>query len=111
MSKRRFGLALSLVLAAGTVLGACGSDKKEDNGSDKGSSSDGGNTSEFSVGMVTDVGGIDDKSFNQSAWKGIQEFGEESDLKKATEGLTTCNHKVMQITQQILTRSLDVIST
>ncbi|MDW0109172.1 BMP family lipoprotein [Sporosarcina aquimarina] len=86
MSKRRFGLALSLVLAAGTVLGACGSDKEESNGSDKGSSSDGGNTSDFSLAMVTDVGGIDDKSFNQSAWKGIQEFGEENDLKKGDGG-------------------------
>lgn len=86
MSKRRFGLALSLVLAAGTVLGACGSDKEEGNGSDKGSSSDGGNTSEFSLGMVTDVGGIDDKSFNQSAWKGIQDFGSENSLKKGDGG-------------------------
>ena len=86
MSKRRFGLALSLVLAAGTVLGACGSDKEESGGKDKGSSSDGGNTSEFSVAMVTDVGGIDDKSFNQSAWKGIQEFGEANDLKKGDGG-------------------------
>ncbi|VDG97560.1 Purine nucleoside receptor A [Lysinibacillus sphaericus] len=86
MSKRRFGLALSLVLAAGTVLGACGSDKEEGNGSDKGSSSDGGNTSEFSLAMVTDVGGIDDKSFNQSAWKGIQDFGSENSLKKGDGG-------------------------
>ncbi|MBD7907073.1 BMP family lipoprotein [Sporosarcina gallistercoris] len=86
MSKRRFGLALSLVLAAGTVLGACGSDKEESKGSDKGSSSDGGNASEFSLAMVTDVGGIDDKSFNQSAWKGIQDFGSENSLKKGDGG-------------------------
>ncbi len=26
----------------------------------------------FSVGQVTDVGGIDDKSFNQTAWAGVQ---------------------------------------
>jgi basic membrane protein A len=28
----------------------------------------------FSVGLVTDVGGIDDKSFNQSTWEGIERF-------------------------------------
>ena len=28
----------------------------------------------FSVGMVTDTGGIDDKSFNQGTWEGIQQF-------------------------------------
>ena len=31
MSKRKFGLAMSLVLAAGTLLAACGTDKAEDN--------------------------------------------------------------------------------
>jgi len=29
---------------------------------------------EFTVGLVTDVGGIDDKSFNQGTWEGILEF-------------------------------------
>ncbi len=86
MSKRRFGLALSLVLAAGTVLGACGSDKDNGKDSGKGSTSDGGNTSDFSVAMVTDVGGIDDKSFNQSAWEGLQSFGKDNSLKKGDGG-------------------------
>ena len=36
--------------------------------------------------MVTDTGGVDDKSFNQSAWKGIQEYGEENGLKKGDGG-------------------------
>jgi basic membrane protein A len=27
----------------------------------------------FKVGQVTDLGGIDDKSFNQTAWKGVQD--------------------------------------
>lgn len=31
----------------------------------------------FCVGLVTDVGEIDDKSFNQSAWEGVQEAGSE----------------------------------
>jgi basic membrane protein A len=31
----------------------------------------------FSVGQVTDVGGIDDKSFNQTAWAGVQRAVEE----------------------------------
>ncbi|WP_062052285.1 BMP family protein [Bacillus sp. JCM 19034] len=37
---------------------------------------------DFTVGMVTDVGGIDDKSFNQSAWEGLKEFGEEYGLEQ-----------------------------
>ncbi len=76
MKKRKLGLALSLVLAAGTILGACGSDdsKEKDSGS--------GDKDSFSVAMVTDVGGVDDKSFNQSAWEGIQAFGKANDLKE-----------------------------
>jgi len=29
--------------------------------------------SEFKIGLVTDVGGVNDQSFNQSAWEGLQE--------------------------------------
>jgi len=81
LTKRKFGLALSMVLAASTILGACGSDKEE------GSSKDGEKkASDFSVAMVTDVGGVDDKSFNQSAWEGIQKFGEENGLSEGDGG-------------------------
>ena len=31
----------------------------------------------FTVAMVTDVGGVDDKSFNQSAWEGVQKWGKQ----------------------------------
>jgi basic membrane protein A len=83
LKKRKLGLALSLVLAAGTLLGACG--KTNDN-KDAGGTKDKAKT--FTVGMVTDVGGIDDKSFNQSAWKGLQEFGKDNNMKKGTGGFT-----------------------
>ncbi len=33
---------------------------------------------DFSVALVTDTGGIDDKSFNQGTWEGIQKFAEET---------------------------------
>jgi basic membrane protein A len=43
-----------------------------------------GNTDEnevtFQIGLVTDVGGIDDKSFNQGTWEGILKFAEDYDL-------------------------------
>ncbi|MFV0479480.1 MAG: BMP family protein [Anaerorhabdus sp.] len=32
------------------------------------------------IGLVTDTGGVDDKSFNQSAWEGLVRFQEESGL-------------------------------
>ncbi|QQZ07889.1 BMP family lipoprotein [Heyndrickxia vini] len=80
MKKRKIGFALSLVLAAGTLLGACGTSDKE------GTSGKNDKKDNFTVALVTDVGGVDDKSFNQSAWEGLQEFGKDNGLKKGTQG-------------------------
>jgi basic membrane protein A len=59
----------SAVMAGGLVLGAaaCGEAPKDDN------DAAGNGGKKFSACMVTDIGGIDDKSFNTSAWKGLQE--------------------------------------
>ncbi|MDM5299301.1 BMP family protein [Bacillus pumilus] len=78
MKKRKIGLALSLVVAAGTILGACGN-----SGSN---SSDKKDKDQFTVAMVTDVGGVDDKSFNQSSWEGLQAYGKENNLTKGKNG-------------------------
>jgi len=37
------------------------------------------------VGLVTDVGGIDDKSFNQGTWDGLRLFGRENGAKEGTD--------------------------
>lgn len=87
VSKRKYGLGLSAMLAAGTLLAACGSD--ENTTENEGSSNEGTETeetSDFSVAMVTDVGGVDDKSFNQSAWEGIEKFGADNGLEQGDGG-------------------------
>jgi len=64
------------------LLAACGGgDTEEDTGTDNGDSASEGET-DFSVAMVTDIGGVDDRSFNQSAWEGITAWGEEQGLSK-----------------------------
>ncbi|WP_173916455.1 BMP family protein [Halobacillus sp. Marseille-Q1614] len=82
MKNRRFLMILALLLSIGFVLAACGGSSDEGEASDSGGSGDGGEGSseDFTVAMVTDVGGVDDKSFNQSAWEGLQAFGEENGL-------------------------------
>ncbi len=56
---------LALLLAAMMVLAlaaGCGNNANEGGNSDK----------TFKIGMVTDVGGVNDKSFNQTSWEGLQ---------------------------------------
>ena len=44
---------------------------------------EGGDTDQISVGFVTDTGGINDKSFNQTSYKGIQDFYDEMGYTEA----------------------------
>ncbi|MDD6385201.1 MAG: BMP family protein [Streptococcus hyointestinalis] len=71
MNKKVIGLGLAAVAALG--LTACGS---------RSSKSSSSSSDSLKVAMVTDVGGIDDKSFNQSAWEGLQAWGKKHNLKK-----------------------------
>ena len=83
MKKRKFGLLISTVVATGAILAACGSDDEKTD-SKKSSTENTGDA--FTVAMVTDVGGVDDKSFNQSAWEGVQKFGADNGLTKGDGG-------------------------
>jgi len=60
-------LALLLALAMVFCLAACG-EKKEDEKKEE---------TKIKVGMVTDVGGVNDKSFNQTTWEGLQALAAE----------------------------------
>lgn len=40
----------------------------------------------FTAIIITDIGGVDDKSFNQSAWEGLTAFGEENGLERGVDG-------------------------
>jgi basic membrane protein A len=59
---------VSVFAVGGLALGvaACGEAPSESGGTDTAAK-------KYNACMVTDVGGIDDKSFNTSAWKGLQE--------------------------------------
>lgn len=41
---------------------------------------------DFNIMMVTDVGGVDDKSFGQGAWEGMKEWGLEHGKEHGVEG-------------------------
>jgi basic membrane protein A len=71
--KKTMVVLLSTVLLLSLVLSACGGNNAG------GGNADGNNDGEgaLRIGMVTDVGGVNDNSFNQSAWEGLQQVGEE----------------------------------
>lgn len=84
MRNRKFWL-FALILTLGLFLAACGGAEEDDNaGKDKegDSVSKGEAINDYKVSMVTDEGGVDDKSFNQSAWEGIKAWGEGHGLSK-----------------------------
>ena len=69
--KKKFSM-LTLALVATVGLTACG--KGADNNGSQGASAD----VKLKVGMMTDLGNIDDKSFNQGTWEGIERYREEN---------------------------------
>src|SRR5690606_34322290 len=81
LTKRKFGLGLSLMLAAGTMLAACGSEEDTSTG-ETGGGEGTEEAADFSVAMVTDVGGVDDKSYIQPACESGQRLGEANGLVK-----------------------------
>ncbi|WEG14990.1 BMP family ABC transporter substrate-binding protein [Pullulanibacillus sp. KACC 23026] len=65
------------------ALTACGTSTNNNSSTSGGGSSN--NMKNFKVGMVTDIGGVNDKSFNQSAWEGLQRFGKDMKLTQGTQ--------------------------
>ncbi|TDW25771.1 nucleoside-binding protein [Breznakia blatticola] len=55
------------------TLTACGGSDDKDKGSDD-------KSCKVKIGFVTDMGGIDDRSFNQGSWEGIKKFAEDEGL-------------------------------
>lgn len=59
--KKIAALSLSVIMSASMLVGCGNSESKEST------------NKAIKVGMVADIGGINDESFNQSAWEGLQQ--------------------------------------
>jgi basic membrane protein A len=73
-----FGLG-AIALSAGLFLAACGNGGSSDSG-------DSNSKGTATAALITDTGGVDDRSFNQSAWEGLQEWGKANDLSRGNDG-------------------------
>ena len=70
-------VALLMAVCMTVALAACGGSSSS--GQEGSGGSSGGSTTD--VAFVTDVGNIDDQSFNQYTWAGVQEFANAQGLK------------------------------
>ncbi len=78
--KKKLSMLFSIVFTLGIILGACGAPADPTPDALPDETGDVTETADFSVGMVTDTGGVDDRSFNQAAWEGMTQFGEDYNL-------------------------------
>lgn len=65
--KKLATLAMATVVSASLLVGCSGKNESEESASDD----------KITVAMITDVAGVNDQSFNQSAWEGLQRAKEE----------------------------------
>ncbi len=85
--KLKHVLALALALLLGLTLVACGGTPPSDS---SGGTEVAGEDGSFELALITDLGTIDDKSFNQGSWEGLLQYAEEEDI----------SHKYYQPTEQ-----------
>ena len=81
---RKAGFTALCLMASATMVSAC-------NKSSSSSKPDCSSPEVFCVGMVTDVGKVDDKSFNQSSWEGV--LRAKKDLGAVTQYIETTDPK------------------
>lgn len=86
MSKK-LSVLLALVLLASVLLSAC----QPAAGTGTTQQQDCSKAETFCVGLVTDVGKVDDKSFNQSTWEGVKQA--EKDLGAVVKYIETTDSK------------------
>ncbi|MDO7907431.1 BMP family ABC transporter substrate-binding protein [Paenibacillus sp. JX-17] len=79
--KKIFSLSLVLLLAVSVMLAGCGKKEESSTGTGGSDAASGDKKTDVKVGMVTDVGGVNDKSFNQTAWEALQSLETETGAK------------------------------
>lgn len=89
--KKVFKLSLVMLLAFTVILAGCGNNNNNANSGNAGTgdntATNAGNATnapteapktDVKIGLVTDVGGVNDKSFNQSAWEALEALNKET---------------------------------
>ena len=82
--KKLATLAMATVVSASLLVGCSGS--KESAKDDK-----------ITVAMITDVAGVNDQSFNQSAWEGLQRAEKELGIDRKSTRLNSSHRSLSRM--------------
>ena len=69
---------ITVGISVSILLGACGTENP--------AKATNNEKTKATVGLAADFSGIDDKSFNQAAWEGLEAWGKKNELSKGTQG-------------------------
>ncbi|WP_207942232.1 basic membrane lipopprotein [Enterococcus sp. DIV2402] len=78
MRKTKLFSLSALAIVGGLLLGACG-DNKTEASADK-------DKPAATIALITNAGGVDDRSFNQAAWEGFEAWGEDNGFSRGNNG-------------------------
>lgn len=106
---KKIARALALAGAGALTLAACGSAPEETAGGGGGSDA-GGASTDYKACMVSDAGGWDDKSFNESSYKGLMAAKESLGIETQTAESTTVSDFAPNI-QNMVNEGCDLIIT
>jgi basic membrane lipoprotein Med (substrate-binding protein (PBP1-ABC) superfamily) len=102
---RKFSLLVLVLLVAAIAIAACAPAATPAPAATSAPA-----TAKLKVGLVTDTGGVNDKSFNQSAWEGTQKAGKDFNLDvKFIESKQPTDYE--KNIDQFATQNYDVIIT
>lgn len=109
MKRNRLTGVLAAALATTMAFTACGNSNtnssndssSKNNEATTADSKNGESEDGYKVALVTDIGTIDDKSFNQGAWEGVEKYGEETGVSykyyKPVEKTTVAYEDTMKL--------------
>lgn len=75
---KRFLIISTVLVSLSLLLTACSNQKQESESSN--------NNSNHTIALITTYVGVDDNSFQQSAWQGFKAYGKEHDLSRGDDG-------------------------
>jgi basic membrane lipoprotein Med (substrate-binding protein (PBP1-ABC) superfamily) len=104
-------VALALLATAAVAFGACSSSGSSSAPSSGASAAPSGGGSALKIGLVTDVGTLNDKNFNEYSWLGTQDGASRIGAPAPKSAVSTVSADIQKNIQSFVDQKFDVIVT